>query len=167
MPGFLTQQMQGPLYEVSGHYFGVSPGIASWDLFNQFNPDNTVQGVASMLTPIVKTPLEMALGTDLSTGARINDLSDHLDSALPVVNTVSNLTGTSVTGSPVSLLTGKGLDPQYQVAKGNKSLTDQLISGFDKVSGLGIKDYSQPNYLNLAAIEKRNAAAPGAGGIKW
>jgi hypothetical protein len=172
-PSFLTEQMQGPQFMAKNmgvpSYFSMSPGIASWDVLNTWAGQNPVNGLLGSLNPALKLPLEMTTGTNLGTGVHINDMSDHLDSTLPVVNTLSNATGTSVTGSPVSLLMGKGLDPQYQVAAGNKKPSDQLLSILNKVSGIGLNSDTKPNYQHLADIEKRDrvAAANGMGKSPW
>ena len=155
-PSFLTEQMEGPQFELpDGSYFRVSPGFASWDVSNLLGP-NPVRGVAGSTTPLVRLPAELLSGGSWGTGARINDSSDYLDSSIPGVNYLANLTGVSPTGSLASVLGGGGLDPQLQHARGNKDASDQVLSFVNFLSGLGIQNYSKPNYINYAEIEKRN-----------
>jgi hypothetical protein len=112
-----------------------------------------------MVSPFIRVPGELLSGSSWSTGAKINDTSDYIDQSIPYVNYLANLTGTSPTGSVGSVLSGQGLDPQYQVAKGNKTDFDAALSAANWLTGLGFQNLSRPNYVNLAEIEKRNAEA--------
>ena len=157
-PSFLREEMQGPQWEMGGRYYGISPGIASWDVFNMLGPD-PIRGVVGSTNPLLRAPIELLAGASLGTGARINDVSDYVDSNIPGINYISSVSGTSVSGSLASLLTGGGFDPQYQFAAGNKGPQDQLMSVVNWLTGIGLKDYSRPNYINYAEIELRNKAA--------
>ena len=92
----------------------------------------------------------------MSTGSQIKDTSDYLDASIPGVNYLANISGFSPTGSAVSLLTTGKLDPQAQVAAGNKGDTEKALSALNWLSGLNIQNMSRPNYINYAEIEKRN-----------
>jgi hypothetical protein len=118
-----------------------------------------IRGIVGATNPLLRGPIELLAGSSLGTGARIRDISDYVDSSIPGVNYISSVSGTSVTGSIASLLTGGGFDPQYQYAAGNKETKDQVISAINWLTGWGIKDYSRPNYINYAEIELRNKAA--------
>jgi hypothetical protein len=157
-PSFLREEMQGPQWEMGGRYYGISPGIASWDVFNMLGPD-PIRGIVGSTNPLLRAPIELLAGSSLGTGARIRDVSDYVDSSIPGVNYISSVSGTSVSGSLASLLTGGGFDPQYQFAAGNKGPQDQLTSVINWLTGIGLKDYSRPNYINYAEIELRNKAA--------
>lgn len=162
-PSFLTDQIGGgPVAKVAGNYFGVQPGLASQDVLNQFVGGNPISNALGMLSPLVKDPIELASGTNLATQSPINDYSDYIDSQIPGVNYAANFSGVSPSGSLVSSLQGKGLDPQYQVFKGNKSPTDLGISASNWLTGGGLQNMSRQNYINFAEIEKRNAAAAAA-----
>lgn len=155
-PSFLTEQMEGPQFQMpDGTYVRVNPGFASWDVLNMLGSNDLgpVRGVAGSVSPLIRMPAEMLSGGSWGTGARINDMSDYLDSAIPGVNYLSNITGTSFTGT---LAQGGVPDPQFQHAKGNKDESDQALSFLNYLSGLGIQNYSKPNYINYAEIEKRN-----------
>jgi hypothetical protein len=41
-PSWLTEDIQGPQFYVNGKYYGVSPGIAQWDILNQFGGSDNV-----------------------------------------------------------------------------------------------------------------------------
>jgi hypothetical protein len=157
-PSFLREEMQGPQWEAGGRYYGVSPGIASWDVFNMLGPD-PIRGIVGSTNPLLRAPIELLAGSSLGTGARIRDVSDYVDSNIPGVNYISSVSGTSVSGTLASLLSGGGFDPQYQFAAGNKGPQDQLMSVVNWLTGIGLKDYSRPNYINYAEIELRNKAA--------
>lgn len=155
-PTFLTEQMEGPQFEIGDAYFRLNPGIATWDVSNMLGPD-PIRGIMGATSPLFRVPAEMLAGGSWGTGARINDMSDYLDASIPGVNYAANLTGTSVTGSLMSLLQGRGLDPQFQVAAGNKGPADQGLSALNWLTGAGLQNFSKPNYVNYAEIERRNA----------
>lgn len=161
-PSFIKVNPLGPQMSWGGSYVRVNPGFAHLDVMNTFGAD-PFRGLLGMTTPLVRVPIELMAGSSLQTGARINDKSDYLDQSIPFVNYLSNLTGTSVTGSVPSLLSGQGLDPQagYQPkADGttNKGDLDKGISALNWLTGLGFQNLSRPSYVNYAEIEKRNQA---------
>jgi hypothetical protein len=158
-PSFLTDQMTGPVAEINGNYIGMAPGVPYIDLLNQFVGQGPVRGTASMISPFLRIPAELLGGTQWGTGAKIKDFSDYVDSNLPGINYISNITGTSVTGSIVSGASGQGLDAQYAVAAKNKTPFDQFMTASNWLTGLGLQNFSKPNYINYAELEKRNAAA--------
>lgn len=162
-PSFLTDQVAGPVFgSAASGYWGLNPGVAHMDVLNMLGAD-PVRGILGATSPIGRVPFEMMAGGSLGTGAQIKDNSDYLDSTLPGVNYISNVTGQSVTGSLFNMLSGsgRGLDPQYQVGAGNKGPIDQASSAFNWLTGLGLNNQSRPNYINYAEIEKRNRAANG------
>lgn len=154
-PSFLTEQATGPVAKIDGKYYSVAPGIANIDVVNQFGTD-PIRGLLGMISPLLRVPFEIASGSKLQTGTRIKDVSDYLDSNIPGVNYVSNITGTSVTGSVASLLSGQGVDQQADVKAGNKDATDQMLSFVNWMTGAGVQNVSKPNYINLGEIEQRN-----------
>ena len=163
-PSFFTEEVQGPQWERDGRYYGISPGIAPWDVANMFtgSPTEISMGASN---PVFRVPLEFITGTNLGTGSRIRDYSDQLDSAIPGVNYLSNISGYSATGSVVSLLSGKGLDRQLQYEIGNKNFWDQATSAFNWVTGLGLRDYSRPSYIRFAQQELRQENDPNPRGF--
>lgn len=155
-PDFLREQLLGPVITVDGKYYGVNPGIAAVDVLNLVQ--NPVKGVTGMLSPAVKTPIELINGSRLGSSVRINDFSDYVDSQIPGINYLANITGTSVTGSIYSTLTGQGFDPQYAVDAGNKTPVDQASTLGSWFTGVTVTNMSKPNFINLAEIEARNKA---------
>ena len=160
-PSFLKDQINGPMFEVNGNYFGFNPGIAYFDVLNQFVPD-PVRGTLGMLSPAIKIPGELIGGTQWQTGARIKDFSDYIDSSLPGINYLSNLTGYSATGSLWGTLSGTGLDEQLGVSKGDKTDLDKGLSVANWLTGFGLTNMSKQSYIDYAEIEKRNQAAKDA-----
>jgi hypothetical protein len=148
-PSFLTEEMIGPQFEFNNRYVSVNPGFASLDIYNQLLTD-PLEGVVQMVNPFARVPLEILAGSRLGSRAPIRDMSDYIDSSIPGVNYVSNITGRSVTG---------GFEPQRQVETGSKTGFDQGLSAFNWLSGLGVRNYSRSSYINFAEIEARNAAA--------
>jgi len=156
-PSFFQEEVQGPQFEAGGRYYGFSPGIAPWDIQNMLTGSPTEISMGA-LNPVMRLPLELLTGTNLGTGSRIRDYSDQIDSSIPGVNYFSNISTYSVTGSIVSLLSGKGLDKQLQYELGNKGFLDQLISGGNWLTGAGLRDYSRPSYIRFAKqeLEQKN-----------
>ncbi len=154
-PSFLQDQMEGPLFEAGGRYYGVRPGIASFDVLNQFASGNPIDTVLDNANPLFKIPIELMTGTRLGTQSRIRDYSDYIDSNIPGLNYAANISGQSITGSLYSLLTRGAMDPQYQFELGNKDSNDQIISAVNWLLGIGLTDYSRPSYIRFAEIEQQ------------
>lgn len=157
-PSFVTDGAFGPQLQVDGNYVNINPGVPQFDMLEQIFAPNPVEGVLGMTSPLLRVPAELATGSKVG-GAPITDTSDYLDQNLPIVNYLANITGTSVTGSAVSVLQGQGLDPQAQVAKGNKTPFDQNLSVINWLTGMNAQNWSRPNFINYAEIEKRNRAS--------
>jgi hypothetical protein len=162
-PSFLREQIQGPLFEADNRYFGFRPGIVTQDVLNQFASGNPIDVILDNANPAFKIPIELLTGTRLGTQSRIRDYSDFIDSSIPGMNYVANVSGKSVTGSFYSLLTGGGFDPQYQFEVGNKDSRDQIISAVNWLLGIGLTDYSRPSYIRFAEIEQQQQNREGRG----
>ena len=162
-PSFLQDQMEGPLFEAGGRYYGVRPGIASFDVLNQFASGNPIDTVLDNANPLFKIPIELMTGTRLGTQSRIRDYSDYIDSNIPGLNYAANISGQSITGSLYSLLTRGAMDPQYQFELGNKDSNDQIISAVNWLLGIGLTDYSRPSYIRFAEIEQQQQNREGRG----
>ena len=163
-PSFITEKALGPQFQnAAGEYIGINPGITHLDVFNTLGPD-PVRGILGMTTPLVRTPFEILAGGSLGTGARINDASDYLDESIPGVNYLSDVLGVSVTGSLGSVLSGQpGLDPQFQVARGNKggfASDDMWMSIANWATGMGAQNLSRPNLINYAELERKRGEVP-------
>ncbi len=169
-PSFLTQKALGPQWQMGGKYYGVNPGLATVDIGAtltsglpnadpNFNISGALSPLSALVSPIFSIPVELMAGSQLDSGSRIKDYSDYIDSQIPYINYVSSISGVSPTGSIVSLLQGKGLDPNYQTSAGNNDAWDKGVSATNFLFGIGLTNYSRPNYKNLAQIEKRNREA--------
>ena len=164
-PSYLSNQLTGPVAKVEGKYYGINPGFAANDTLNTWVGDNPLRSLLGSVAPMVKAPFELAAGGNVGTGGKINDTSDYIDSQVPIIAPISRISGISVTGSLLSMIQGQGLDPQYQIRKGNKDQGQStMIALTNWLSGMGISPMSQPNQINYAEIEKRNAAAAATGG---
>lgn len=158
-PSFMTEQISGPIAKIDGRYYGINPGFAANDILNEWVGANPFRSLAGMTSPFLKVPFELLAGGQVGTGARINDYSDYLDSNIPLVGALSRMTGTSVTGSLISSIAGEGLDPQYQIRRGNYQPGErQTIGALNWLLGLGIQPMSMPSQINYAEIEKRDAS---------
>lgn len=164
-PSYITEGVFGPQFVgPDGEYININPGVPQFDLLKDIGSD-PIRGAAGMVSPLIRMPAELLSGGQWSTGAQIKDTSDYLDQNLPIVNYIANLTGNSVTGSVPSLLSGQGLDPQRQVAAGNKGELDKALTFTNWFSGLNAQNWSRPNIINYAEIEKRNRESGKTGGF--
>tara|TARA_R110000868_G_scaffold127595_1_gene335380 strand:+ start:19 stop:5256 length:5238 start_codon:yes stop_codon:yes gene_type:complete len=148
-PSFLTEEAIGPQFKIDGKYISLQPGFAPQDVFGTL-AGGPVEAATQMLNPYIRVPLELLAGSRLGTQAPIRDFSDYLDSSIPGVSYLSNVSGRSITG---------GFEPQDSVARGSKTSFDQGLSAFNWLTGLGARNYSRSSYVNYAEIENRNKAA--------
>lgn len=163
-PSYMTEKLQGPQFEIDGKYYAINPGIASTDVLNEYLGDDAFRSVLGSISPFIRTPFELAAGGQVGTGARINDVSDYLDSQIPGVGHAARFTGVSPTGSVASMLQGGGLDPQFQIAQGNKDpVGGPALAVTNWLTGAGIQNMSQENQINYAEIEKRNREGKSGG----
>lgn len=159
-PSFIREDALGPQFLLGEDYIRMNPGVATLDILGTFGP-GIGQGIISSLNPMFKLPFEINNMTRLDTGAKIHDVSDYIDSQIPNIGPISNITGLSPSSLLENLLT-KGtwqIDPQYQVEKGNKGDLERGLSFTNWLSGLQTQNLSQPNLINYAEIEMRNEAA--------
>lgn len=154
-PSFITKSALGPQAMLGENYVAMNPGFSHIDVYNLLGTD-PFRGVLGMLSPFIRIPAELSTGGMMSTGGRIQDTSDYIDSSIPGVNYIANITGVSPSGSLAGLLSGTGFDPQRQVASGSKTGLDQFLSGANWVTGMGLGNLSKESYINYAEIEKRD-----------
>lgn len=148
-PEFITDQVLGPQFGETGDYGGINPGEPVTELLSQWGTSQPQHGIGGALTPALRIPIELYTGDNLGTGTNINDMSDYVDSQIPGVGYVARATGRSVTGLGA---------PTRDVARGyvEPGFNDEAFINF--LTGLGIRDYSKPNYIRRAQLEKREEA---------
>lgn len=157
-PSYIREDMLGPQFMPGFGYLRLNPGFANVDITNMFS-GGIGEGLIDAVNPMYKLPLELNSMTRLGSGAPINDLSDYIDAQIPTIAPLSNITGVSPTGTLASLFSGQpGLDPQYQVTRGNRGPDEQTLSFMNWLTGMGLQNLSQPNLINSAEFEKRDAA---------
>jgi hypothetical protein len=155
------------------------------DLLNTFlgntDPENPVfgglnpgLGVAQMLTPAVRLPMEWFAESTFG-GVPMKDKSDYIDSQIPGGSYAAGITGVS----PVGTLLGEGLfddnpdvpwaerrmvaEDKYQGLINDEGAWsgDSITSLMNFLTGLGFSGMSHKNQRNFAQIESRNAAGGG------
>jgi len=154
-PEFITKQATGPIAKFNGKYYTINPGVANMDVSNDFGTD-PFKALLGMVSPILRLPIELSTGVKLDSGAKIKDVSEYIDSNIPGINYLSNISGYSTTGSIVGTLAGQGPDIQRAVESGTKTDSDKMISFVNYMTGLGLGNISKQNLIDLAEIEKRN-----------
>lgn len=159
-PSYMTENITGPQFKIGGDYFSVSPGISTLDSSEILN-DPTPAGLGKYLlgnvSPLIKTPIELATGNTLSTGATIKDWSDYADQSTGL-SALANATGISPTGSIASLLSGKGLDPTRKASNGE---ANQGIGIVNLLTGAGITNDNSASATRSAIYEQQQKATGG------
>lgn len=149
-PSFILNNMTGPIAGDVGLNLGTPAEGVIGDVLQggrQGDFGSSVTGVgrniAGMLNPIVKAPIEVASRTSIGTGGNIADMSDYLDSQLPVVNQVANITGHSVVGLGAK-------QRAVELGEKNQVFNLQMVNF---LTGLGLQDYAKPSYKRFAMKE--------------
>jgi hypothetical protein len=159
-PSWMTEDLAGPQFYINGKYYGASPGIAQWDILNQFGASDNVfdpirQSFVDSLNPAFKLPIEAITGTRLSTKGPVTDISDYVDQSIPTVGYIANITGYS----PSSIIVEREFQMQDKVERGIKSAEDKVISAVNWLSGFGIYNSSRADYIRSAQIERQQRLA--------
>lgn len=139
-PSFIRDNITGPIF---GDY-SLNLGMPQEALLGDTLNGSPARNIAGMVNPIFKLPYEVAARERLDTGAGISDMSDFIDSQIPIVNQVANISGHSVVGLGAE---------QRAVEIGDKSrvFNTQLVNF---LTGLGLMDTRKDSYQNIALKEK-------------
>ena len=159
-PSWLTEDIQGPQFYINGKYYGAAPGVAQWDILNQFGAsDNAFDPIRQVfvdsLNPAFKLPVEAMTGTRLSTKGPVTDISDYVDQSIPNVSYIANLSGYS----PSSIIVDRELQQQAKVESGIKGNQDKILTATNWLSGFGIYNASRTDYIRSAQIERQQRLA--------
>jgi hypothetical protein len=159
-PSWLVEDIAGPQFKLNGQYYGAAPGIAQWDILNQFGASDSAfdpirQVFVDSLNPAFKLPIEAISERRLSTKGPITDVSDYVDSSIPTVGYIANLS----TYSPSSILIDGELQRQAKVESGVKTGEDRLLTAVNWLTGFGVYNASRPDYIRSAQIERQQRLA--------
>lgn len=138
-PSFIRNNLTGPL---AGD-FGLNLGTPAEGVLGDVLQGNPARNIGGMLNPVLKAPYEIATRTNVGTGGNISDMSDYLDSQIPVVNQIANISGYSVTG----------LGAQQRAAELGEKQHFFNTSMVNFLTGIGLQDYGKPSYKRFAARE--------------
>jgi len=155
-PSWLTEDIQGPQFYINGKYYGAAPGIAQWDILNQFGAsDNAFDPIRQVfvdsLNPAFKLPIEAITGTRLSTKGPVTDISDYVDQSIPTVGYFANWTGYS----PSSIIVEREFQQQAKVEDGTKNLVDRALSVANWITGFSFYNASRRDLQRSAQIERQ------------
>jgi len=155
-PSWLTEDVQGPQFLVNGKYYGASPGIAQWDIVNQFGgSDNAFdpirQAFVDALNPAFKLPIEGLFESRLSTKGPITDISDYVDQSIPNLSYFANLSGYS----PSSIFVEGEFQQQAKVESGVKGFLDKFLAAANWATGFGISNTGRADYIRSAETERQ------------
>lgn len=163
-PEFITDQMTGPQFEFGqfgegdllgepGRYGGTNPGEPLTEMISEWGTSNPQHSVGGALTPLARIPMELFNNKTMGTGSEIRDKSDYIDSQIPQMGALAKATGRSPSSGftdPTSDVSRELVDP---------GLNSQALINF--LTGMGIRDYSKPNYIKRAELEKRDRGRDG------
>lgn len=141
-PDWLSGNVIGPTFDPTSEiakFFARSEGEEGYVITNPGNPatdiledyfNNPAKGILGSLTPGIKMPMEILSGTDMQTGAPIQDKTEYIDKNVPILAHLSRITNGALGSGLVEGgdLKGKETDPLNQAA---------LIN---YLTGLGILD---------------------------
>lgn len=153
-PSYMVEDLQGPQWVVNGKYYGLQPGFAQFDVFNQFAGPGVglgvYEGLTNSLNPGIKLPIELATQSRLATRNPIADVSDYVDSSIPTVSYIANAT----TYSPSSLFIDGSFEQNAKYESGDKTDLSRIISLVNWFTGSSVREYSRPDAGRLAKIEE-------------
>jgi hypothetical protein len=154
-PSYMTEDINGPQFVVNGKYYGFQPGLAQMDVLNQFggsdSPIDPVYTAAiESLNPGVKLPIELITGSRMASRSPIADISDYVDSSIPGVSYVSNLT----TYSPSSVIVEGELQKNAKYEAGDKTDISRILTATNWLTGSSVREYSRPDIERLAKLQE-------------
>ena len=149
-PEFITDQVLGPQFGEAGDYGGINPGEPITEMLSQWGSSDPQHALGGALSPVARVPIELYTNKNLGTGSEIQDKTDYADSQIPGLGYLSKILGTS----PTSGFTQPTSDVQRGLV--DSGFNDDALINF--LTGIGIRDYSKPNYIRRAQLEKRDEA---------
>lgn len=170
-PSYMAEKAIGPqIIDGNGDYHGISPGIPSIDVLNDFVPNfnneggsdflrSLLGGPVGMLSPLIKGPIEALTGTSMATGGGVHDLGEYLDSQIPQVSKISSIFGVSPIGTLGKAMPGGEpgvLDYRRAVEKDNRDPGFSIEHFLNWLLGISSQDMSTPSAVTQAEIELRN-----------
>jgi hypothetical protein len=145
-PSYLTDSVYGPQWTNpdNGHAMGMGlPGdpVAG---FNQTTA-NPLQTILQGLSPAIRIPTELATGSSMGTGVPIKDKTDYVDSQIPIVSSIANITNKSA----VSGFT----QDQSPVAKKIEQPGIDRLALINWLTGAGVRDFDKMQSKRAAVSE--------------
>jgi hypothetical protein len=135
-PDWIREKGIGPMFGESGSYTVVNPGNPTMDITAQLNHPGKMG--LSMLNPAARIPFEVASGTDIQTGAPIEDM-DYAYKQVPGVSHLGRLTG-EFGVSDTTKETSQGYNLQ-NIANLLTALGIQNTGPYQKSAGFDLREY--------------------------
>jgi hypothetical protein len=155
LPSWLTENVVGPQWTGSfgpfggkeGHNYGFTlPGDPVTGTIDS-EVNNPISSLLNSLTPFAKVPVELASGHNLATGSAITDRSQYLNQQVPLMSILAGITQKNITPT--------GLSDNTNVKRGNASAGVNQDAIMNFLTGMGVKDYSNPSYVKAGISELR------------
>lgn len=172
-PAYYRETVLGPQWQdKDGDYWGLNPTSPVLDVFNSLgsgaslggftNPDpakNSAgllgQTVMGMINPVFRAPVELGLGTNLSTGSPIIDSGQYTTDMIGPARFASKVTGHTV--SPLN-----GVIPRRTEAKFNEGIGSEedwwknaALETANYLTGAQIKNYTSDSATKGAEFQEK------------
>jgi hypothetical protein len=109
--------------------------------------NDPVKTLLNGISPLIKAPYELKTRHNIANpDMKITNVGEYLDQQTPLVGPASNMMNRSVFN---------GLAPQQDVQKGYAEPGVDNLAVTNFLTGLGVKDYSKPNYAASTVAELR------------
>jgi hypothetical protein len=173
-PNYYKEGVLGPQWQdKDGDYWGLNPTSPVLDVFNSLgsgaslggfanpNPEKNSLGLLSqtvmgMINPVFRAPVELGLGTNLSTGSPIIDSGQYATDMIGPARFASKVTGHTV--SPLN-----GIIPRRTEAKFNEGIGSEeewwknaVLEGANYLTGAQIKNYTSDSATKGAEFQEKD-----------
>jgi hypothetical protein len=152
-PSWLQDNILGPQIPFQGNLYGINPGDPVSDLGSSYLSEGAGRDVLGSLTPGIRIPVELMsakpnnYAQSLGTGGDIPTGAEYWDQQIPGLGYVANITNTE----PLA-----GFQEQRDVRRGMQEPGMDEVALLNFLTGLGIKNYTKPNYRKSAEFEQRD-----------
>jgi hypothetical protein len=159
LPGFARETM-GTLGGNRNFDLGTSTEALASLLNYDPHGGSIPRNLADMITPAIKTPLELMTGKTLQNNSSITDKAGYFDTLIPGAQEVSSITGYSPIGTINNIINGAPfngpvLDQTRSVQEGNRQQFDSYaIANF--LLGLHMGNISGPGQMTVAQRQFRS-----------
>lgn len=154
-PSFVRDNLIGPIAETGWGQLGTVTGSPQESIFGDILNAQPQDVIGSNLNPLLKMPIELLSGTDVSTGRPIRSQTEYTDQQIPQLSYLAKAAGISPTSLISNLLSGQGIkmNPTLAAKRGE---TNPGLDIINWLTGAGISDFNKGSYKSIAMQEKKD-----------